>query len=112
MQPIFILDLGVFDPLGDAPIPTTLSCRLYDQTSGLLMAEVAFTAENSGDREGSALFKALRQPLALPPGFKGVLAADGYGPGIKNANSEGASPVWTFNNAEGKVQFGTEALYG
>jgi hypothetical protein len=62
--------------------------------------------------QGGALFKALRQPVKLPAGFKGVLAADGYGPDFMNGNSEGAAPVWTFNNDGGKVTFGGDALFG
>ena len=110
--PVFILDLGVFNPLGSAPLPGALSCRLYNMQTGELLAQQAFTEENRGDLQGGSLFKALRQPVQLPAGFKGVLAADGYGPNIKNGNSEGAAPAWTFNNDGGKVTFGGDALFG
>lgn len=74
--------------------------------------QIVFTPENGGDRDGAGRFKALRQPLSLRAGFKGVLAADGYGPTVKNGNSEGAAPTWTLNTDAGKVDYGTEALFG
>ena len=110
--PIFVLDLGVFNPKGPAPLPNSLSCRLYNMETGELIAQAAFTQENRGDPKGGSLFKALRQPVQLPAGFKGVLAADGYGPEFMNGNSEGAAPSWSFNNDGGKVTFGGEALFG
>lgn len=110
--PIFVMDLGVFNPGGAAPLPNALSCRLYNMETGELIAQQAFTQENRGDAQGGSLFKALRQPVQLPAGFKGVLAADGYGPEFMNGNSEGAAPVWTFNNDGGKVTFGGDALFG
>jgi hypothetical protein len=110
--PVFILDLGVFNPGGSAPLPTTLSCRLYNMETGELIAQQAFSQTNRGDAKGGALYKALRQPVQLPEGFKGVLAADGYGPDFMNGNSEGAAPTWTFNNDGGKITFGGDALFG
>jgi hypothetical protein len=110
--PIFVLDLGVFDPVGAAPLTTVLSCRLYNMETGELLAQQAFSQTNRGDLKGGALFKALRQPVQLPAGFKGVLAADGYGPDFMNGNSEGAAAAWTFNNDGGKVTFGGDALFG
>lgn len=111
---IHVLDLGVFYPLGTTPMPegTTLSCRLYNADSGELVAEEAFMAGNMGDAEGSMLFKALRQPIELPAGFKGVLAADGYNAQVKNANSEGSAPLWALDNDGGKVAYGAEAIFG
>mmetsp|Transcript_40115 Transcript_40115/g.78627 ORF Transcript_40115/g.78627 Transcript_40115/m.78627 type:complete len:597 (+) Transcript_40115:22-1812(+) len=112
VQPIHVLDLGVFNPLGQAALPTTLSCRLYNAETGALMAEVAFAPGNKGDPEGGMLFKALRQPITLPAGFKGVLAADGYGATFKNGNSEGNAPTWSLNTDGGKVEYGSEAIFG
>uniref|UniRef100_A0A6U2I4D9 Uncharacterized protein n=1 Tax=Hemiselmis andersenii TaxID=464988 RepID=A0A6U2I4D9_HEMAN len=112
LQPIHVLDLGVFNPLGAAELPVTLSCRLYNAETGALMAETAFTGDNKGDPEGGMLFKALRQPITLPAGFKGVLAADGYGPTFKNGNSEGNAPAWALNSDGGKVEYGSEAIFG
>jgi len=110
--PIFIMDLGVFNPTGAAPLPNTLSCRLYNMETGELIAQQSFSQHNRGDGKGGSLFKALRQPVQLPEGFQGVLAADGYGPEFMNGNSEGAAPAWTFNNDGGKVTFGGDALFG
>jgi hypothetical protein len=41
--PVFILDLGVFNPVGSAPLPTVLSCRLYNMETGELIAQQAFS---------------------------------------------------------------------
>ena len=68
--PIFVLDLGIFNPTGPAPLPNALSCRLYNMETGELIAQSAFTQENRGDPKGGALFKALRQPVQLPAGFQ------------------------------------------
>jgi hypothetical protein len=38
--------------------------------TGELIAQAAFTQENRGDPKGGSLFKALRQPVQLPAGFK------------------------------------------
>ena len=110
--PIFVLDLGAFTPTGEAPMAATLSTRLYNEDTGELLAEQTFSEDNRGDLKGGSLFKALRQPLSLPAGFKGVLACDGYGPTFMNGNSEGLPAPWTFNEQAGKVTFGSEALVG
>lgn len=111
-QAVYVLDLGVFDPLPEGvAINGTLSCRLYNGATGALVAEQYFNAENPGDLQGGTLFKALRQPLLLPAGFRGVIAADGYGPGLKNGNSEGAAAAWPFD-ASGKIVFDGDALFG
>ena len=31
---------------------------------------------------------------------------------MKNGNSEGAAPSWSFDNDGGKITFGSDALYG
>ncbi|EKX33333.1 hypothetical protein GUITHDRAFT_166504 [Guillardia theta CCMP2712] len=111
-SPIYVMDLGVFNPLGSAPLPGTLSCRLYNMQTGELIAQQAFTEENRGDMKGGALYKALRSPVQLPAGFQAVIAADGYGSEMKNGNSEGAAPSWSFDNDGGKITFGSDALYG
>jgi len=111
-QSVYILDLGVFDPMPEgAPLNGTLSCRLYNMLTGALLAEQYFNAENPGDLTGATLYKALRQPLLLPAGFRGVITADGYGPGLKNGNSEGAAPSWAFDTS-GKILFDGDALFG
>ena len=73
-SPIYVMDLGVFNPLGSAPLPGTLSCRLYNMQTGELIAQQAFTEENRGDMKGGALYKALRSPVQLPAGFQAVIA--------------------------------------
>lgn len=113
-EPVFVIDLGAFDPVGEAPIPegTVVSTRLYNEDTGELLAEQTFSEDNRGDLKAGSLFKALRQPLALPAGFKGVIACDGYGPEFQNGNTDGAPAAWTFNNDGGKVTFGADALIG
>jgi len=111
--PIHILDLGVFNPLpSSAMLPVTLSCRLYNMATGELIAQQAFTPDNPGDVQHGGRYKALRQPISLPAGFQGVVAADGFTDEYQNGNSEGETPAWNFDTDGGKVSYGADALFG
>jgi hypothetical protein len=56
------------------------------------MASLEFTTENPGELIESSRFKDLPQPVALPAGFKGVIAASGYGPDERLYNSASSIP--------------------
>ncbi|MDH7501542.1 MAG: hypothetical protein QHJ82_02355 [Verrucomicrobiota bacterium] len=77
-RPVRVTELGVYDDQADG-LFLTLTAALYNRETGELLASIVFTADDPGTLRDSSRFKPLAQPIDLPAGFKGVIAAWGYG---------------------------------
>lgn len=77
-RPVKITELGVYDDQADG-LFVTLTAALYNRQTGELLASIVFTPDNPGTLRDSSRFKPLAKPISLPAGFKGVIAAWGYG---------------------------------
>jgi hypothetical protein len=103
-KPIELTSLGAFDSGGDG-FTQTITVVLYDQATQKILAQMTFTPDDPGTLVGGSRFKALAQPLTLLPGFKGVIAAYGFG-GADPAGDAGLSaPAWTTDDDVGRLTF-------
>ncbi len=106
LRAVQVTRLGVFDDSSDG-LFLTINARLYDRTTRLVVAELTFTPEDSGELIGGSRFKTLSQPILLPTGFQGTMAASGYGGDERNGNGVVGRSVFT---AGGSLVFvGTSA---
>lgn len=94
ISPITITDLGVFDSGADG-LGYTIVATLYDRDTQIQIAQLSFTAGNTGTLIGSGRFLTLGLPIALAPGFHGTIVAEGYGPAEPNGNTGISSPPFT-----------------
>ncbi|MCX8108802.1 MAG: hypothetical protein N3G20_08360, partial [Verrucomicrobiae bacterium] len=78
-RPIRITQLGVYDDQADG-LHLPLTAALFDRDTKRLIAAINFTPDDPGTLRDSSRFKPLHQPITLPAGFRGVIAAWGYGP--------------------------------
>ncbi len=88
---IVVTRLGVFDSGSDG-LALPLSARLYNRSTGVPLASLAFSPESPGDLVEGSRFKDLPSPVNLPAGFQGTIVADGYGAGEPNGN-QGVGPI-------------------
>lgn len=86
LNPITVRMLGVFDD-GANGIQRSLRVWLFDQTTRQVRATLTFDSANPGVLKGGSRFRNLATPLALPVGFRGVIAAEGFGAEEKAGNS-------------------------
>ena len=100
--PVYVYALGVFDSGGDG-LARPLTARIYDRTSHAEIVALAFPMGMTGTLVGGSRFLPLPCPLALPAGFHGVIAAEGYGAGELNGNS--TIGAWTKNADNGALMF-------
>lgn len=77
-RPVRITELGVYDDQADG-LFRPLTVAMFNRETQEQVASLEFTAESSGTLRDSSRFKPLAQPLSLPAGFRGVIAAWGYG---------------------------------
>ncbi len=77
---IDITHLGVFDDGSDG-LNLTITARLFDRDSQAELASAVFTPEDAGELIGGSRFKELAEPVSVPAGFHGLIAASGYGEG-------------------------------
>jgi hypothetical protein len=96
---IVVLRLGVFDSGSDG-LMLPISARLYDRDTFAEVAGLEFTPAEPGDLAGGSRFKPLAAPLELPAGFRGTIAASGYGGAEPNGN-RGAGPLGLTTNDGG-----------
>ncbi|MBL9125991.1 MAG: hypothetical protein JNL97_00020 [Verrucomicrobiales bacterium] len=106
LRPVRVTRLGVFDDSSDG-LFLAITARLYDRTSRTAVAELVFTPEDPGELIGGSRFKNLAQPVVLPAGFQGTIAASGYGGDERNGNGMPGRSVF---GAGGSLEFvGTSA---
>lgn len=91
VKPVKVTRLGVFDDGADG-IYLPLTAVLYNRDTGEPMASLEFTSEDPGELIDSSRFKDLPQPVSLAGGFKGVIAASGYGLDERLYNNAQAIP--------------------
>ena len=116
-NPVIIRQLGCFDDNSDGLfLPITV--RLHDRDTQEVVAEVIFNPDDAGtpDREdgtpiGGMRFLPLAQPVTLPFGFRGTIAADGYGDMERNAN-RGVPTPWSTHTGDGSLTFVGLSRYG
>lgn len=111
-SPIVIKALGVFDDGADG-LTRPLAARIFNRETQEIVAEVLFAPGQGRLIEGMR-FKDLESPLRLEAGFKGVMQADGYGPGERLLNSDGNTNaiVWTLHDGNGSILFVGSSRYG
>lgn len=106
-QPIEVTRFGAFDDLGDG-FNRTITVRIYDARTGLQVGSDVLFRGMVGSTVGSFRYLALEQPLVLPSGFAGMIAASGYGgPDERYYNAffnDGAR--WQANDGGGLVGYG------
>jgi hypothetical protein len=78
---------------------------LYDRATQQVLAQVTFTPSDPGTLVGGSRFKPLAQPLTLLPGFKGVIAAYGFGAADPAGDAALNPPAWTTNGDVGRLTF-------
>ena len=111
-NPIIVQKLGVFDDSSDG-LKLPITARIFNRDDQTIVAEIAFTPEDSGTPIEGMRFKALTQPLRLEIGFKGLIEADGYGAEERNYNTFGATATpWTLNDGNGSILFIGPSFYG
>jgi hypothetical protein len=104
--------IGVFDSGSDG-LGRTLTARLFNRDSRQALATVEFNTAEPGELIGGSRFKDLAEPLCLPAGFHGTIAADGYGPGELAANSGAGQPlVWTTDDGACLLEFVGAGRFG
>jgi hypothetical protein len=109
-QPITITQLGVFDS-GQTGLKQPLTAYLYNRVTQQLLAKLVFTPDDPGTLIGGTLFKPLDQPITLPAGFEGTIAADGFGPNQMFESYQpdhpgsGPQPGWSVNDLGGRISF-------
>jgi hypothetical protein len=109
-QPITITELGVFDS-GQTGLKQPLTAYLYNRVTQQLLAKLVFTPDDPGTLIGGTRFKPLDQPITLPAGFEGTIAADGFGPDQMfesyqpDLPGSGPQPGWSVNDLDGRISF-------
>src|SRR5262249_19254829 len=101
-RPVVVTSLGVFDDNSDR-LTTTLTAVLYDDTTKVELARLPFTPDNSGTLVGGTRYLDLPNPIILPAGFKGMIAAYGFGATTDRAGRnpnyfDPSSSPWTTDN--------------
>lgn len=109
-RPVRVTELGVFDDLADG-LNRALTAALYDRDTHEALARVEFTPENPGVLVDGSRFKPLAEPVLLPAGFRGVIAAAGYGPDEQFYNGTAAIPERTTFDG-GSLLFVGSGRYG
>jgi hypothetical protein len=100
----------VFDSGGTA-LTQPLTAYLYDRRTQQLLAKVVFTPDDPGTLIGGTLYLPLDQPITLPAGFEGTIAADGFGPDQMfesyqpDLPGSGLQPGWSVNDLGGAISF-------
>lgn len=113
-QPVLVTHLGVFDD-GQDGLATTIVANLWDRNNiGAPIASAGFAAGNTGALIDGSRFLPLANPLLLPAGFQGTMAAGGYNANEQNGNTGGAPAVnWSTNDGGGLLTFvGTSRFDG
>jgi hypothetical protein len=101
LRPVRVTRLGVFDDSSDG-IFLPITARLYDRSTRSVLAELIFTAEDSGELIGGSRFKNLAQPVLLATGFQGTIGASGYGGDERNGNGVDGRSLFS---AGGSLEF-------
>lgn len=116
MKAVQVTRLGAFDSGADG-LQRPITVSLYDRNkSGTALATILFPVDDpatpvreDGELIESSRFLTLAQPLLLPPGFQGTIAASGYGNNEPNGNA--AAGAWTTFNG-GSLLFVGTSRYG
>lgn len=100
LRPVRVTRLGVFDDASDG-LNLELTAVLYNRDTREALATLTFTPAEPGELVDGSRFKTLPQAVDLPAGFKGTIAASGYGEGERFRNSDGQSlpELQTFDGA-------------
>lgn len=113
-HPIVVTELGVFDS-DSRGLRRTIKAEIWsrddsgtpskfdDDTGTSILAEHLFTSDDEGTLVGGSRFKAVPNPVTLPPGDYSVVAF-GYGSREGNFNGEGA-PAGSTSSGDGLVSF-------
>ncbi len=108
---ILLSRLGVFDDGSDG-VTGKLTARLFETPTGSELASLEFTPESPGDLVGGYRFKDLPSLIALPAGFRGTIAADGFN-ATDRSISQAIGPVdLTTDSGKCSISFGGERTGG
>jgi hypothetical protein len=110
-QGIVVTRLGVFDSGSDG-LALPLTARLYNRDTQTEVADLAFSAGQTGTLVGGSRFLPLPAPVVLPPGFHGSIVAEGYGAAEPDGNAMAQPISWTTNDGGGLIQFVGTGRYG
>jgi len=112
VSPIRIRSLGVFDDGSDG-LSRIITAYVYDRDTQAALASLVFTPDDASTLDGGSRFKNLDTPVLLLQGFRGTIAASGYGPGERNGNRplNGQGP-WSVDTGGCLIAFVGSARYG
>jgi hypothetical protein len=108
---IAVTRLGVFDSGSDG-LNLPITARLFNRENQEALATLLFTPEDPGDPEEGSLFKDLDPPLVLGPGFRGTIAASGYGDEEMNGNAAVFDLALSADNGGCAISFQSGGRFG
>ena len=120
-QPIRVTELGVFQSSRNA-LRLNIDAQLWsrddretpriftDDLGIAVVASLQFTPEDEGPLVGASRFKALDQPVVLPPGAY-TMVAFGYGLRERSLNGQGA-PAGSVDSGDGLLSFVGSSRFG